>query len=329
MSPVKYIPDNGSIARHTIWFIQKSILTLKYLRRSDIGKKNNVVFYIVNKWTPKAGMADNLKTIIGTYYIAKENGFQYRLYFKMPIDIERYFLPNKIDWRCNLDEMNRSVFAAKLSTYTVKYPIPVMKEGFQYHYYWYIGEDIIRYDVQQKGLPETQWYSTFKDRFDELFSPTPFLLDLINKYCPTERQYIALHFRFVNLLGNFEGRTDVYPILNNEQQKELIENCLACIKKISNVHQHLPVFIFSDNSNFLQVCEEKGYNKISEHKVKHTAHSNNTDSWDKTILDFYAIGRSEFAYSIVLPGMYSGKFAQYASIIGGSRYRIISDIDEI
>ena len=314
-----------NIMRRVLSRMQIIKQSLTYLHLPSKDKLKDTVFFIIDPRYQQAGLADRLKAIVNTYYIAKNNNLAFKLYFKHPFDIERYLQPNNVNWRCSLDDLDCSIWASKLLEYRAQYPLPVLHKGCQYHYYWYQGNDAIRlyYAKTNFETPDECWHDEFRNCFNELFNQTLLLESIVASTGLVERSYISVHFRFVNLLGNFEGNTRKFPTLDKEAQERLIEKCLDCLKTISEDNQGLPIYVFSDSSKFLQKCTQRGYNKISGDSISNIASSSSVEAEDKTMLDFFTIGRSKKVYSVVLSGMYGGVFSQYAAMIGGAVFERI------
>ena len=322
-----YKPINESLARHIVCKLQQIIKLATYIQLPNHTKKNNTVFFIIDKKYKQAGLADRIKAIVNIYFIAKRNELKFKLYFKYPFDIERYFKPNLIDWRCDLSHLDKSILTAKLAMYRAVYPVPKLTKGWQYHYYWYVGTDLIRYYYSQNSewLDPEKWRDEFKQCFDELFTPSEYLLNLAAATGLQERNYISVHFRFVNLLGNFEGKLKLYPTLEEDEQETLITKCLNSLKDISEVHSGLPIYVFSDSEKFLARCEALGYLRISGGQIGHIAHSESDTVANKAMLDFYIISRSKVVYTIAHHGMTIGEFSTYAATIGGAEHHYIKE----
>ena len=322
-----YKPSKGSLARRIIRAFQLLCKGVSYLRLPDRNKTNDVVFFVIDPHYQQGGFADRIKAIVSIYYISKINGFKYSLYFEHPFSLSRYLLPNKVNWKCSLDDLNHSICASKLSVFQASYPIPSLKSGYQYHYYWYSGSDIIRLEstLENKECAEEWWHRSFRECYNELFTPSGYLKSLIEGIHLQERTYISVHFRFVNLLGDTEGNLLRFPVLEGKDRKDLINRCLSQLSSIADHNTNTPLYVFSDSSPFLRLCENKGYRVIKGELIGNIAHSHSLEIADKTLLDFYVIGRSQKVYSVVLPGMYSGVFSQYAAIIGGAIFERITE----
>lgn len=322
-----YNPGKGNVLRRFLQKIQVLKRACTYLRLPDNAKVADTVFFIIEPKYQQAGLADRLKAIVNTYYLSKINGLNFKLYFRDPFELRKYLLPNIVNWECELSDLDKSLLSSKLSVYRAEYPLPILKHGYQYHYLWYWGTDMIRLQScrENEGNSELTWHSTFKSCFDELFKPSAFLTALLDTVPLNAKQYVSVHFRFVNLLGNFEGNTKRFPVLNEEHQQEIIQKCITQLNRISKDNRGLPVYVFSDSIKFLKICDNLGYYRIAGDNLGNVAHANGSDAEDKTMLDFFTIARSKKVYSVVMRGMYSGVFSQYAALIGGAEFERISE----
>ena len=317
-----YKPTAGSLPRRIVRGVDVFKRSLTYFRMPHNNRLKDVVFFIIDPSVKQAGFADRIKSIVNTYFIAYNNGLQYKLYFQYPFDIKKYLEPNKVEWECDLKDIDKSLLASRLKVYLAEYPVPKLSKGLQYHYYWYMGSDLIRY-YYTKENPEQcdeMWHGEFRKRFFELFRFSPHLEKLINSTGLKEKKYVSVHFRFVNLLGNFEGNQRRFPVLPEKGQSELISQCLGQLELIKKENDGIPIYVFSDSVKFLKKCVEKGYKKIDGERIGNVSTSNGTSAEDKTMLDFFTIGRSRKVYSVVFPKMYSGVFSQYAALIGGAEF---------
>ena len=325
LMPAKYIVSKEPVLKR---IIIKSRILLRYLSYLHIPKKSlqsETVFFIVDPCVKQAGLADRLKAIVCTYYIAKYNDFSFKLYFRFPFDLEKYLLPNKVDWHCELKELDKSIFSSRLGRYLGELPIPILKKGRQYHYYWYRGKDLLRYLYSDEKDGEEKWKNSFNCCFNELFQLSPYLSNLVDKVGLTPRTYISVHFRFVNSLGVFEGNLKKFPVLSSEKQSVLINKCLNYLDEIAKENIGMPIVVFSDSMKFLNICKSNGYDNIGGGSIGNVAFSNGVESEDKTMVDFFIIGRSYKVYSVVLPGMYGGVFSEYAALIGNAQFQRLKD----
>lgn len=304
------------------------VVYTKYLRLACSGEKTDIVYFIIDPKQKQAGFADRIKAIVNTYEIAKNNSLDFKIYFEHPFPLSKYLIPNRHDWSCKYDDINRSVFSSRLKGYHYVYELPKWKKGYQYHVLWYRGQDMIRRmcEIDGGGNPLVRWQKKFKNNFDELFRYSPYLLKLIDSAKLKEKSYISVHLRFVNSIGMFEGNTKKYPILPGNLQELLINKCLAQIEIIKNNHAGMPVYIFSDSERFINIAKERGYKVLEGGPIGHIAHSNSDQIQDKAMLDFFVMGRSNKVYSIVNKGMYAGVYSEYAALIGGAPFeRIINE----
>ena len=49
--------------------------------------------------TDHYGMTDRLRGIVSAYYVSKEMGYDFRIWFVNPFRLENYLEPNAVDWR--------------------------------------------------------------------------------------------------------------------------------------------------------------------------------------------------------------------------------------
>ena len=64
--------------------------------------------------------------------------------------------------------------------------------------------------------------------------------------------YIAIHTRFMNLLGD-KTETDINPELDSENQKSaLVEAAINSVRKISEQHPNTRILIASDSMVFIE-----------------------------------------------------------------------------
>lgn len=325
---MKYNYQKESLDNKIKRWVRMSIRYSRYFHLPKRGAMKNVVCFIVDPAFKHPGLADRLKAIVNTYYIAKKSNLDFKLFFNAPFPFIKYYEPNKVDWSLDLNDLDYSLFSAKLAAYIAEQPIPIWKKGWQYHLYWYRGIDSIlhayRIKYDNTKIAYQKWFSTTKTCFDELFKPSKYLKELFSTTQLESRSYISVHFRFVNALGFFEKAVG-HPILPKKEQEKLIRCCLDWLQILSERHKGMPIYVFSDSERFLGICEKNGYNRIQGGKISHISSVHNEASDDKTMLDFYTMGCSKKVYAIVLPHMYFGLFSEYAATVGGSEFERIAN----
>ena len=289
------------------YFIKNLIFTLKHFKINGRELTGNTIYFVIDPKQTHPGLADRLKVICCIYYIAKLNGFNFKLVFDTPFKLSDYLQCNKVDWKCQIDEIQFSYKTSKMLAYNGMGKIPKLsKKVNQYIIYYYIGRDILR----ANNIPNSD--ELLRDCYNELFTPSYKLEQAIASCNLEKRSYISVHLRFVNALEKFE--VGVYNSLSPEDQLKLISKCLQWLSTIKDTNSK-ELLVFSDSNKFLSIAKEYGY-KVLNGNIEHISFYSDKDSVLKTFLDFYMIGRSAKAYRIISKEMYGTTFSLYASIFG-------------
>src|SRR5574344_3140507 len=153
------------------------------LKRAKI---RNVFYFIIQPGIYHPELADRFKTIIGAYYIAKKNNYEFKLIYKIPFRLEDYLKPNKINWIADFKELDYSLIDTRMFNYSDWHGIRHLKRNKQYHCINYIGNDALeRYVPNSKKI--------WRELFNELFTPTDILRKEISKVELEEKKYISIH----------------------------------------------------------------------------------------------------------------------------------------
>ena len=94
--------------------------------------------------------------------------------------------------------------------------------------------------------------------YRELFRPTAYLQRYLDLYqSEIGANYIAIHTRFMNLLGD-KTETAINPELGSENQKSaLVEAAINAVKKISEQHPNTRILIASDSMVFIEEIKKQ------------------------------------------------------------------------
>lgn len=136
-----------------------------YHFKSKTEKLKNVIIMFIDDRSLKRhpGLVDRFKAIIGMYYIAKINERNFKLSFSMPFKLEKYLIPNEIDWRLAENEVDYGIHTTKLIVYDAFEDMPCLNEKInQYHCYFYTGHNYLQYKCDN-------WEETWRNLFNELF----------------------------------------------------------------------------------------------------------------------------------------------------------------
>ncbi len=283
-----------------------------HLRSKKDTLKHVVIMFIDDRHLMHhPGLADRLKSIIGMYYIAIRNGFEFKLRFDNPFQLEKYLQPNKVNWLLEDRDVDHGMFTTKLIMYDGAEEMPRFdNEINQYHCYFYTGHNNLQYHQIEN------WEERWQDMFHELFRPSEYLENLLNQELPKER-YVAVHFRFVNALGEFEKGYKCR--LARSEQSQLVDKCFAKIEDIVNKEDN-PLCIVSDNKYFLYIAGKRGYMTLGTENIRHISFESDRKSHDKTFVDFFALSKAQKVYVVHGGALYNSVFPYYAAIIGDVPY---------
>lgn len=297
------------------WKIANVLYAVKHFRLIGSNKRESLVIMTVDKTKTHPGFVDILKAIIGCYYIAKVNGFGFRLNFTHPFYIVNYLQPNKVDWN-NKNDISNSYLNSHLLNYYGKGQIPKLKQGEQYHVYNFMGWNIL----QRNNV--YNWEKEWSELYQELFIPSTKLKNVlkhIRAQMPPE--YISVHIRFVNAIGITEPKYKQSLLLPNDEQHGLINKCIKALLIIKKEHE-IPIVVFSNSNRFLSIAKDKGFIALKG-KVGHIRYIHNDETITKMFTDFFIMSYSKEIISLRNENLYNSAFPLYASIIAEKKLKII------
>ena len=286
---------------------------IKYYRRQyhwtlDKSVQGNTIYFIIDPNISHPGLADRLKAIVGTYYIAQQNGFDFKIIFKHPFHLEDYLGSTHY---AELDELSYSLKNSRILAYNGGGKVPKLDKSIrQYHVYNYIGYDIL--ETNKIGDYKMLWGELYR----QLFQPTELLQKALDSISLTPNSYVAVHLRFVNALEQFEENQ--FNFLSQDQKEELIKKCLKGITDIQRQYSNKKIVVFSDSSIFLtRVREELPHCVVLDGEIGHISFSSTDDVVLKTFVDFYEMGRAALVIRVMTAEIYPTVFSYYAALSGG------------
>lgn len=272
---------------------------IRYWRKFRLKKasQKDVLYFVFEPDVPHPGLADRLKAVISLYNTAKANGLEFKFYFKTPFALSDYLSP-RTNWELHLNDLEYSLLDTKLINETSWHNIGTLTHGKQYHCYNYAGNDM-PWLFKDTGY---KWHELFQ----ELFSPSPLLLEAYNALDITNEHYISVQFRFVNALEQFEGYTFFDNHLKTEEERQqLIQKCRNCIKDIIAENAEKTIYVFSDSKTFLDAIEDIPVKVLDHTNLGHTGVKQQQQTTLKTFLDLYAMSKSEKIYRVRAKELYN------------------------
>lgn len=254
------------------------------------------------------GLTNRFAGIISAYGIAKHYGKKFEIKFTYPFNLEDFLVPNKYDWRYT---------GRKSDSYKVYTLIDsdknldtlmadISKDRFDI-YYLYININVLG---KIHGVENIQKYwSSF---FGELFGKTDYLKSRIDRVGLPDN-YIAIHFRFLNRLGDFTDTSETTE-LDKADKDKLIRQCKKNINFIASNHPNRKYYVASDSNRFLTKVKNMD-NVIAIGGKKYHTDVAGGESYVEPFVDFFILSRAEKIYNIKLEGMHKSMFGRYASMI--------------
>lgn len=300
--------------------VREPLLTLKYFSfKYSKSKSAGTMFFCADGKFPHGGMFDRLKGAISVYAASKVQNKTFRINFTSPFPLERYLEPNAYDWISKLGEYEENFWK---SSFVFMYgefakPLRLLKKRTKDAHFYY-GYDSLDYINNRYGTAFV-WGDLYRD----LFKPTAYL----QQYIDAEKAqiglgYIAIHLRFMNLLGDkTEYAHD--PTLPIEEQADLKKSAMNEIKKIIAENPNKKVMLATDSTNFAEYAKEEITDLyMVPGEIRHIGTADETSDMAniKMFLDYYMISGAESVYNIVGPGMWKSAFPEYAAKIGNVQF---------
>lgn len=266
------------------------------------------------------GMFDRLKGLISIFAIAKQQRKDFRICWTYPFDLDKYLEPNIYDWRICENKMRWGMLQhnSVIAYGEINNPSRLWKKRCKETHFYY-GYNSLDYINAHFGT-NYEWGKLYR----ELFRPTPYLQQYLDYYQKEiGSDYIAIHTRFMNLLGDRTETVGNPHVLNANEQKNLKQSAKAAIGKLMEKHPGARVMIASDSMEFIEyISHEIPSAYIVPGTVKHidTAGETNDTENVKMFTDYYLMAGANHVYSLWHDGMWKSAFPEYAARIGGVEF---------
>ena len=259
---------------------------------------NKLVIFMADGKVPCWGLCDRLKGILSTYKYCSENNIDFKINFINPFCLDEFLIPNLIDWKISKDEISYNSIDSK----GVRMAFVSRKRD--------ITDNIlsIMYRLQNRVLSlnykQLHIYTnvrligdSFSVYFHELFKPTAELQNEIDfhKHC-IGSSYIAIQFRFLELLGDFkdEDCDDVIELNDLSQRKKMIDSGLKVVRMIKkNNPEYKKILLASDSSTFLNVVKDLEYVYVVPGDIGHSGFVFSKNTNMKTFVDLFMLANAQ------------------------------------
>jgi len=293
---------------------------LKYFSLKPTKQKQIIVCF--DGLFPHGGLVDRLKGIISFYQIAQILGYDFKIIFNNPFDLNLFLEPNSVDWQIDTSKMRwhptKSKTVYLVNNFKVN-PLKLIKNSKAKQFYVYANIDYgktIFPDLNTEQL-ENKW----RTDFNHLFKKSELLEAKLNAITTTP--FISFHSRFTTLMGDFKDSTT--KVLSVDEQDDLCNNLVTIINRVKAAHNK-NAFVFSDSINFIKFVKQKVQVSSIEGQPFHMDNFNNNNNIDghlKTLIDFFMIAKSDTVYFLNVKPMYNSSFSKYAAIVGQTNFKVL------
>lgn len=305
-----------AVRYYDAWVREPRLIWNHYRPFSGKNKEEDYMVFMANGWFPHGGMFDRLKGIVSTYAASKVLGKTFKICFTSPFGLEKYLEPNVYDWRLANEDVTLHYPAARPLFIYGEQSNPgrlLKKRSGEVHVFY--GTDALTY-INSKYNRQF----SFGELYHELFKPTPYLQQHIDLYQKEiGKEYVVVHFRFLNLIGDKTEFASVNPSLPKAEQDDLIEKSITKLKEIEARHGGVRLMLATDSPKFSQlVSHEMPQVYIAPGEIKHIGTAGETSDGAnlKMFVDYYLIAGACKVYNLVGPGMWKSAFPEYAAKIG-------------
>ena len=260
------------------------------------------------------GLVDRLRGIISVYSICKEYNLDFRILFTQPFPLDKYLIPNRVDWRVSSNELNYNLKETDIclidSINGSKYEAQRQEEWFRKE----LKKDYCEFHIYTNA--HFSYDHNFTQLFTELFTPSTLLQQLIDKEKNNLGEgYISTSFRFLDLLNDFNETSGRNIVLSKAEQTQLINNNIEQLNILHNKFPQKKILVNSDSCTFLQEAAKLDFTYIIPGEISHIDSSDviKERTHDKTFTDFFMIANATEIFLFITGGMYNSGFPFAAS----------------
>lgn len=310
-----FLPLLGESRRSKIinWIFTRPLYKYYNLTNPCVVNDRKTIIYKSDEKASLWGLCDRLRGIVSVYKYCKDNNFDFKIYFVHPFKLYDFLIPNLYDWI--IEEKNISYNSKDSKPLCIVFLTENEKVEKK------IAFDALSTEFKQLHVYTNIWIGddSFKDCFNELFKPTQELQDKINwNKEQIGEKYIAVQFRFLELLGDLKECMDTSHLKNEEEKQKLLASSLRAVHMIKQTNiQYKKILLASDSITFVNRVKEIEGIYVVPGVIGHSGVVSSKDANMKTFLDLFMLANAQKIYSVVIPPMRNSKygFAERASKI--------------
>jgi hypothetical protein len=302
----------------------KPLYRNKFQFSSNMGQTDDklVIYSVLKETTFSGGLSDRLRAIVSVFSECKKRSLKFKIYFET-LQLQDYLEPNKYDWLIDKKDIcydyNQS-YPCTLLTYRSNIKDPMMRFAQKTILKYYLRKKYNQIHIYSNMVTDDKHYGVV---FKELFKPTELLqqnIDLHLKAIGGAKSYIAMVFRFRQLLGDFtEGGDTLY----GNQRESYVQKCLSSVKRMHDVNLNKRILVTSDSITFLKRVQDFPYVYIIPGEVVHIGFTFDADKmvYMKSFIDYYMLSYAKTVYLVRDKIMYHSGFAYRAALLNGANYK--------
>lgn len=227
-----FIAFGIGILEERFYWKTKKYLSKYYISDNDLPTaQNKTLIYMLDGRVYSGGLSDIIRGILSMYKFSKEIGFDFRINFCYPYNLQDYLVPNLYNWCIPEKEISyNSNNSVPLWIYCVH-----SKYGKSSEFENEFQKKILLHFIKKNGTKQqfhiytnSEWSqgNEYSLLFNELFKPSKTLEDALNYHkINLSAEYISMTFRFQQILGDFENidlktdiTNDILMLLNKSQE---------------------------------------------------------------------------------------------------------------
>ena len=270
------------------------------------------------------GLADRLRGILSVYYICREKNIDFKILFSHPFNLDRYLIPNQVEWGITKDSLSYNLPSTDLCMITTSnggwYERRKQERWFKKEF----DKQFNEFHVRTNAIFSFQ--HNFAELFNELFRPSPLLESIINHQKDLlGENYISVSFRFLDLLGDFNETFGRNIQMTEEKRWALINKCKLQIEDLHKRYPGCKILVNSDSTTFLDIVRPLEYTYIIPGAISHVDNPTSVaeNVHDKTFADFFMIANAQSIHLVIAEQMYDSNFPYVASLLYGRPFHKI------
>lgn len=287
----------------------------------DLSKVKQGVVICFDGHMLHGGLADRLRGIVSVYSWCRNHDVPFYINYATPMDLNNWFVPNKYDWLIDTSYLSyNSVIACPLVMIDWD-NVDDVHDMLSFFHFLHPKKQL---HVYCNCNPKKEEFHLL---FNELFKLEDSLvkrLDALQEHLFSGSSYVAMSFRFNQLLGDFKDT--IGTPLDAEGQRVLMNKCIAEVARLyKDRHPNSKVLITADSIKFVErIAKEFDFIVTIPGRSVHMDQMKNEtkEAYTKVFIDMLMLSRATKVYLLRTDKMYCGAFGEYAALIGDIPYEI-------